>query len=335
MENESVGKPRSDAVPSTPVPLSKLVRASARVAWPHEAHAFTPWLASNLDELSEALGLRLTLIETEHAVGRYSADLLLEDADGRKVIVENQFGTTDHDHLGKLLTYCAGSDARVVVWIAETLNEEHVAAMEWLNQNTAEDVGFFGVELELLQIASSPYAPNFRVLVRPNNWVKAERSASVGRREWSWDAYRSELGISAERVEMGRRLVEELEAEITRQGLPWRSRWRKGYVAFQRPGGYNVLQVDLWYSRPPRLIVKLPASPAELEVVDPLPTYQGVWIPSYNEFGWHVPPGPATPDVRGVVDLARAHQPEQGAFKAVTPPITEEDPTPRPTEPSN
>ena len=100
-------------------------------------------------------------------MGRYSADLLFEDADGRKVIVENQFGTTDHDHLGKLLTYCAGSDARVVVWIAETLNEEHVAAMEWLNQNTAEDVGFFGVELELLQIASSPYAPNFRVLVRP------------------------------------------------------------------------------------------------------------------------------------------------------------------------
>ena len=89
---------------------------------------------------------------------------------------------------------------------------------------------------------------------------------------------------------MGRRLVEELEVEITRQGLPWRSRWRKGYVAFQRPGGYNVLQVA---------------------------------------------PGTAIPDVRGVVDLARAHQPEQGAFKAVTLPITEDDPTPRATEPSN
>ena len=134
---------------------------------------------------------------------------------------------------------------------------------------------------------------------------------------------------------MGRRLVEELEVEITRQGLPWRSRWRKGYVAFQRPGGYNVLQVDLWYSRPPRLIVKLPASPAELGIVDPLPTFQGVWIPSYNEFGWHVAPGTAIPDVRGVVDLARAHQPEQGAFKAVTLPVTEDDPTPRATEPSN
>ena len=66
-----------------------------------------------------------------------------------------------------------------------------------------------------------------------------------------------------------------------------------------------MLQVDLWYSRPPRLIVKLPASPAELGIVDPLPTFQGVWIPSYNEFGWHVAPGTAIPDVRGVVDLAR------------------------------
>ncbi len=151
----------------------------------------------------------------EHAVGRYSADLLLEDVDGRKVVVENQFGTTDHDHLGKLLTYCAGTEARVVIWIAETLNDEHAAALEWLNQNTGEDVGFFGVELELLQIGDSPYAPNFRVLVKPNQWVKAERSATAERRDWSWDTYRTVLGIRPERIEVARELVQQHEVEIS------------------------------------------------------------------------------------------------------------------------
>lgn len=296
------------------VTLGKLVRASARVAWPHEAHAFTPWLASNLDSLSEALGLKLTLIEVEHAVGRYSADLLLEDTDGRRVIVENQFGQTDHDHLGKLLTYCAGSDARVVIWISETLNDEHLAAMEWLNQNTGEDVGFFGVELELLQIGDSPYAPNFRVRVRPNSWVKAERSA-VERRDWSWETYQSELGIASERIDIGRYLVEAVQGEVSRRSLPWTIRWRQGYVAFQRPGGYNVIQVDLWYSKPPRLIVKLPGSLEELGTADPLPMLDGWWSANYKEWSWHVPSKASVSDLRGVVELAAAAQPEHGPFK--------------------
>ncbi len=94
------------------------------------------------------------------------------------MIVENQFGQTDHDHLGKLLTYCAGTEADVVIWIAERLNEEHLAALECLNENTRSGVGFFGVELELLRISDSPLAPNFRVLVQPNEWAKSVRPAA-------------------------------------------------------------------------------------------------------------------------------------------------------------
>lgn len=134
--------------------FGKLVRLSARQGWAGEAREFTPWLAENLDELGKELGLALELRETEHKVGRYSLDMLLKDADGRVVIVENQFEQTNHDHLGKLLTYCAGTQAQVVIWIAESINDEHAAALTWLNQNTDEDIAFFGVELELCRLAA-------------------------------------------------------------------------------------------------------------------------------------------------------------------------------------
>lgn len=122
--------------------LGRLERDAARTAWSGEATDFTPWLAEHLDVLGGAVGLALTLRAREHPVGRYSLDLLLEDARERTVIVENQFEQTDHDHLGKLLTYAAGTKADLVIWIAETFTEEHLAALEWLNSSTIEAVGF-------------------------------------------------------------------------------------------------------------------------------------------------------------------------------------------------
>jgi hypothetical protein len=107
--------------------FGNLERVPARSGWPHEAHKSTPWLAENVELLGDALGLPLELKAREHQVGRYSLDLLLADATERVVIVENHFGQTDHDHLGKLLTYCAGPEADVVIWIAERLNEERGA----------------------------------------------------------------------------------------------------------------------------------------------------------------------------------------------------------------
>jgi hypothetical protein len=205
------------------------VSASSVEGWTHEGHDFTPWLAENLGLLGEELGLSRQLKEREYAVGRYSLDLLLEDAQGRTVIVENQFGQTDHDHLGKLLTYCGGAEADVVVWISETLTEEHVAALEWLNESTVAGVGFFGVELELLKIDDSKPAPHFRVVVKPNEWVKRVRpEPTPGPVEWSWEAFGDALGISQERIRVGRELCERLEAAIRDRGLPWKPVFRKG-----------------------------------------------------------------------------------------------------------
>lgn len=156
------------------VTLGKLERIPLRKAWAHEAGEFTPWLAQadNLTLLAETLGLdELELVGTEHPVGGFKVDILCSD-DGGKVIIENQLEKTDHGHLGQILTYAAGVGARKVVWVAESFRTEHVAALEFLNQHTTEELDFFAVEIELWRIGDSPMAPSFNVVVKPNDWAK-------------------------------------------------------------------------------------------------------------------------------------------------------------------
>lgn len=155
-------------------PLGKLERIPLRKAWAHEAGEFTPWLAQadNLTLLAESLGLNeLELVGTEHPVGDFKVDILCTD-DGGKVIIENQLEKTNHIHLGQILTYAAGVGARKVIWLAEVFRTEHVAALEFLNQHTTDELDFFAVEIELWRIGDSPMAPSFNVVVKPNDWAK-------------------------------------------------------------------------------------------------------------------------------------------------------------------
>jgi hypothetical protein len=157
--------------------LSKLERVPLREAWKHEAGEFTPWLAEadNLDTLALALGIsELVLVAAEHWVGEFKLDLLCTDGD-QQVIIENQLAETDHKHLGQILTYAAGVGARKVIWVAESFRSEHVAALQFLNDNTTDELSFFGVQVELWRIGDSPLAPKFEVVVKPNDWVKAGR----------------------------------------------------------------------------------------------------------------------------------------------------------------
>lgn len=151
--------------------LAKIERVDLREAWPNEARDFTPWLAENIAELGEALGIDLELQQTEAAVGGYSLDVLATDLNqNRQVIIENQLETTDHDHLGKLLTYAAGYDASVVVWLTREFRDEHRQALDWLNQRTNGDTQFFGVAVELWRIGDSLPAPHFNLVTAPNDW---------------------------------------------------------------------------------------------------------------------------------------------------------------------
>ena len=157
--------------------LSKIEKVDLRKIWPHEAQDFTPWLAENINELSEELGMDLELQEQEAPVGGYSLDILAHDlGSNRPVIIENQLEGTNHDHLGKLLTYASGYDANVVVWIAREFRDEHRQAMDWLNQRTDENTEFFGVIVELWKIDNSRPAVNFNLVSTPNEWLKENMS---------------------------------------------------------------------------------------------------------------------------------------------------------------
>ena len=160
--------------------LGRLERADVRTVWKNEAADFTPWLASpeGIEMLSAAIEFDLELRETEKPIGRFSADLVCGVPESDKVVlVENQFGTTDHDHLGKMLTYAAALDEVVsVVWIAERFHDEHRAALDWLNQITPQTVSFVGMEIEVWTIAGSPPAPKFNIVCQPNDWSRPEPS---------------------------------------------------------------------------------------------------------------------------------------------------------------
>lgn len=283
--------------------FGRLERRPAREGWRNEPGDFTPWLADHLDLLGAELKLALSLQGREHPVGRYFLDLLLQDGRGRVVIAENQFEGTDHDHLGKLLTYCAGTKAEVAIWIAESFTDEHVAALQWLNDNTAVGIGFYGVELELLQIGEER-APHFNVRVRPNEWVQRQRQAVAERVEWSWERYQDELRTPIGRLETAQQILESLEQSIGQRELPWQARFRKGYVSIQRPGDYMVLVVDLKFRAGVALKVKLPDQLAALGIPDPFPELQSRWFEANKEWTWFIPSAEQIPDVAQVVDLA-------------------------------
>ena len=172
------------------VPLRKI--------WAKEPE-FSAWLAEpdNIKQLGNELGIDMLSEETEAGVGDFSADILArEDGGNRKIIIENQYGETDHKHLGQIITYASGRNAEVLIWIVEKARDEHRAAVQWLNENTASEIGVFLVQICVYRIGNSNPAPKFTVLESPNNWLKTTRRNSSGtvseggqkRLDW-WNAF--------------------------------------------------------------------------------------------------------------------------------------------------
>ena len=157
--------------------LGVLKKEEIRKTWKKEPE-FSTWLAlkENMELLAKAVGIDILTEATESSIGKYSADIFAkEDSTDRKIIIENQYGTSDHDHLGKLITYTAGKNAQVLIWIVENADDEHRAAVQWLNEHTDADTGIFLVQIEVLRIGDSLPAPMFTVLERPNDWTKRNK----------------------------------------------------------------------------------------------------------------------------------------------------------------
>jgi len=161
--------------------LAKIKRVGLREAWKHEAIDFTNWLAKpeNLELLSDELGIDITLIQVEASVGSFNVDILAEETNtGKKVVIENQLEATNHDHLGKIITYASGFDAGTIIWIVKSVRDEHKQAVDWLNEHTDQEINIFIIKMELWQIGDSPYAPKFQVIAKPNEWAKAVKKSA-------------------------------------------------------------------------------------------------------------------------------------------------------------
>jgi hypothetical protein len=158
--------------------IGKLKNVPLREVWKHEASDFTQWLSSNLDTLGEALGLTLSSAETGSTVGDFYLDIQAEDDDGHLVIIENQLERTDHDHLGKLVTYLSNIEAKTAIWVTSSPREEHRVAISWLNEFTPQDVAFYLVQVQAVKIGVSPAAALFTVVAKPTATQKA-----VGRKK--------------------------------------------------------------------------------------------------------------------------------------------------------
>ncbi len=161
--------------------LGKLQKVDLRSVWKHEATDFSAWLVQpeNLDVLAEQLGIEIEPIGTEVSVGRFKIDILAKEPNtNEQIIIENQLEPTNHDHLGKVITYAAGIDAKYLIWIVKDVLPEHLKAIEWLNEHLDESIRCFLIRIEVWQIGDSKPAPRFEIISVKNDWVASIKKAT-------------------------------------------------------------------------------------------------------------------------------------------------------------
>jgi len=150
--------------------LKRLGLKEIKKIWPHEEKDLSQWIADNIDELNEVLNLQIEIEGKEEYIHNFRLDLAGTDNFSQMpVIIENQFGQSNHDHLGKLITYSAAKEAGIMIWIANEIQIPHRDAIEWLNKISPKEMTFYGVELEVFQIDNSLPAPNFRIVAGPSH----------------------------------------------------------------------------------------------------------------------------------------------------------------------
>lgn len=249
--------------------LGKIEEVALRTIWRDEARDFTPWLAKqdNLDELGDILGLSLLEPEQEVSVGSFSADIHCKiENDNRTVIIENQIESSNHDHLGKTIVYASGVSASVIVWIVKNARPEHVSAIEWLNEHTDGDIGFFLIEIHAIKIGDSEPAPQFKVITQPNEYMKSVKTG--GDKELN----RSQLG----RYEFWSQMNTYIEEDGIQLNVrkPNYDHWydfklgsSKYHLTVNLLDGQNKIRVALWISRNKETFDKLYSNKDAIEAI--------------------------------------------------------------------
>lgn len=247
--------------------LGKIEEVPLRRIWPNEARDFTPWLAKqeNLDDLGDLLGLSLVEAEQEVSVGSFSADIHCKiENDNRTVVIENQIESSNHDHLGKTIVYASGVDASIVIWIVKNARPEHVSAVEWLNEHTDSDIGFFLIEIHAIRIGDSDPAPQFNVVAQPNEYMKSVKSGH------DKELTRSQLG----RYEFWTQLNTYIEENDITLGVrkPNYDHWRdfklgssKYHLTVNLLDGESKIRIALWINEGKEIFDNLYANKDSIE----------------------------------------------------------------------
>ncbi|MBB2145491.1 DUF4268 domain-containing protein [Pedobacter sp. LMG 31464] len=174
------------------IEFGEIVNVPMNQIWQHEERHFTPWLAQNIEKLGDALGgLQLQVEQTEIYAGSFQLDILAKEVSTNKVVViENQIYKTDHKHLGQLITYASFFKAEIIIWVSQEITEEHRSAMDWLNNNTSDDLEFYAVEANIIKIGNSQPALNFKLKSFPNEWSKSKPNITSPTSTETGDLYR-------------------------------------------------------------------------------------------------------------------------------------------------
>lgn len=143
--------------------IGKAIKVPVRELWEKEDKDFTVWLEKNIDYLNETLGTKITITAREKSAGDFKVDLVGEDENSQRVIIENQLEKTDHGHWGQIITYISMVGAKTAIWISSNPRDEHIEAIEWLNESTPQDMSFYLIQLEAIRIGDSAPAPIFTV----------------------------------------------------------------------------------------------------------------------------------------------------------------------------
>lgn len=191
--------------------IEPLQRVSPWDAWPHEAHDFTPWLASHIGRLADVLNLKLERVRTEVTLPRSGrVDICAQQAETDAIVViENQLGRSDDSHCLRLLGYAANADASILVWVAGSFSSYHRSILEWLNE--ADTIDVYAVAVRAYR-AGEALAADFRTVVEPRSRPPTPRARTTS--TLYADFYRP------------------LVARLGRHGLlpvgrgGWRGRWR-------------------------------------------------------------------------------------------------------------
>jgi hypothetical protein len=181
------------------MPISRLIKVPLRELWKHEAHGFTRWLAENLDLISDVIGIQLSLEESEAPAGHFSADILAVDNNGNPVVIENQLEQTNHDHLGKLITYMSNLDAKTAIWVTSDPRPEHERAVDWLNETLPADTAFYLLKIEAFKIGDSDPAPYISIIAGPNpvgKQIGEEKKEMAERKQTRREFWKLLLGLA-------------------------------------------------------------------------------------------------------------------------------------------